>query len=1330
MYYAYGWPKVFKNGLERRPPAQRREVALLRCTRDTEPGGALAGSGGAMGGGASTARSMEVFFYVSETAVQIWASQQQRVKLGEYRRAADDVGVQGETVAAFVHPGGSALALLTSAGYVLIYDVRESATPTAENHGGGDDGGDDGNSSRSSNRERGSRRTGVSSSELLPPGLQYARLVTRCVVLANDEFGFCTAVTGDTHCLLLGRSDGRLQALSWKGQLRRVSNPLTATHYHASGVGTSTLTTPASSPWRTTSAASPQSAYHPRSPSIIESPGLDLHLSSQQQQQHGATAAGGSSATSSVDGHDHQHSTLPAIVGMEYAAPCRHLVLLTEEKSVAICAVGDKGLRVHKEIAFSRWLAISEVSCIHLGARTHALAIGCRNGDVEVYNLMDGGKYERTISLCDWGFTVGDTGFVSCLQWSPDERVLAVGWEQRGISVWSHSGCRLMCSLRQAGLSLPQMPNKWTQANHHHSAAGSPSMSTPLGTPTAGAGYGEMMEGGVACLMWGPEGYYLLAVDHKQPHRFCQFGFAKGCKEATRSSMLQWIQADDRLLLVRGGEQGPQLTLRHVVLPQSFIALNWPVRHVASSDDGLDLAISGRNGVILHNLRSHKWRVFGDIRQEKEIRCRALTWFGKIIIICNERSNGAFELLLYPRFHLDERSLLLRKPLGEPPMAMDASGDFILMATPPMDLTMYRIEIQGELSPTSLPQVQLVPVRELSIMTARQPPIATPILSCWPGDTDGSGPSQCMVLRADGSLSQLDLDKGSERPVATGIERLWLSSNHRATRSGSGKSQHKAGAAVSGGSRSEDRPWWTYFNNILWLYSATGMQVYFPPAELSHHHTADSTGHGRHKLQLEAELEFDREVYPIGVSDSGLIVGVSQRLVTLPSLHFHLYEPIPKAQPILPCLLRNLLMMQKEQEALALAKASQLRPYFAHSLEWLLFTVLDADFTLRSENRKARRRAQEARRLSGPGDNGDGGNGQHPKSQNGAAPLSAREREEGVLLGRTATLLRQFPQFLDIVVSVARKTDGSRWPALFEAVGGPSDLFEACFERQQYRSAACYILVIEKLDGAGIGQQHTVRLLDVTLAAGEYDLAGELVRFLVHAGRDGSSCSVPESPIASASKSAANNGPEDGGEVRMGGLAALFARLGVAGQTPQEKEQRDKAAQLARQQRRLQRQQELEERLAREDEELQRRVEEMMREHACALLRRGDLRELVEFTKGTHFDLPAFLAAEREQSARLQDFRSALSEARRKLDAGANLHAKLDAEYLLAHFRAVGCTEWVVVLATLLQRTQLLLELFETDKDLWQAYRRSLQQQEGGVYAELLSKLEEQLGID
>ena len=87
---------------------------------------------------------------------------------------------------------------------------------------------------------------------------------------------------------------------------------------------------------------------------------------------------------------------------MEYSPFSKDLVLLTEENTIAICAVGDKGLRVHKDIVFSRWLAVTEVSCISIAATRQALAIGCRNGDVEIYNLVDGGKYERAISLCDW----------------------------------------------------------------------------------------------------------------------------------------------------------------------------------------------------------------------------------------------------------------------------------------------------------------------------------------------------------------------------------------------------------------------------------------------------------------------------------------------------------------------------------------------------------------------------------------------------------------------------------------------------------------------------------------------------------------------------------------------------------------------------------------------------------------------------------------------------------------------------------------------------------------------------------------------------------------
>lgn len=111
--------------------------------------------------------------------------------------------------------------------------------------------------------------------------------------------------------------------------------------------------------------------------------------------------------------------------------------------------------------------------------------------------------------------------------------------------------------------------------------------------------------------------------------------------------------------------------------------------------------------------------------------------------------------------------------------------------------------------------LKLVTIRELSIMTARQPPIAMPMLSFARDYSDDLGPSQCMVLRADGSLSQLDLDKGSERPIANGVERLWLSSNKVC----SGK-YHRTSKGSSVASEDE-RPWWLHFTNILWLYSAT-----------------------------------------------------------------------------------------------------------------------------------------------------------------------------------------------------------------------------------------------------------------------------------------------------------------------------------------------------------------------------------------------------------------------------------------------------------------------------------------------------------------------------
>jgi hypothetical protein len=110
------------------------------------------------------------------------------------------------------------------------------------------------------------------------------------------------------------------------------------------------------------------------------------------------------------------------------------------------------------------------------------------------------------------------------------------------------------------------------------------------------------------------------------------------------------------------------------------------------------------------------------------------------------------------------------------------------------------------------------------------------------------------------------------------------------------------------------------------------------------------------------------------------------------------------------------------EEAVQLARLSASRPHFSHSLEWLLFTVFDAEMAQASARRKAALRAQQAARPGGPKTPGK--------------PAPPEERPPGPsLLQRACDLIRHFAEFLDVVVSVARKTDSRHWPELFAAAG-------------------------------------------------------------------------------------------------------------------------------------------------------------------------------------------------------------------------------------------------------------------------------------------------------
>lgn len=145
-----------------------------------------------------------------------------------------------------------------------------------------------------------------------------------------------------------------------------------------------------------------------------------------------------------------------------------------------------------------------------------------------------------------------DTGAVSCVAWTPDNSAFAVGWKLRGLTVWSVSGCRLMSTIRQIGLS---------------------SASSPVVKRNQECKYEPMMSG-TSLMNWDEYGYKLYAIEEGSPERIIAFSFGKCCLNRGVSGITyvrQVIYGEDRLLVVQS-EDTDELKLLHLSLPvKSYI---------------------------------------------------------------------------------------------------------------------------------------------------------------------------------------------------------------------------------------------------------------------------------------------------------------------------------------------------------------------------------------------------------------------------------------------------------------------------------------------------------------------------------------------------------------------------------------------------------------------------------------------------------------------------------------------------------------------------------------------------------------------------------------
>ncbi|KAG6482422.1 hypothetical protein ZIOFF_059053 [Zingiber officinale] len=254
-------------------------------------------------------------------------------------------------------------------------------------------------------------------------------------------------------------------------------------------------------------------------------------------------------------------------------------------------------------------------------------------------------------------------------------------------------------------------------------------------------------------------------------------------------------------------------------------------------------------------------------------------------------------------------------------------------------------------------------------------------------ETSSQQPSRCLILRANGELSVLDLDDGHEQLLSNSVELFWVICGH-----------------------SEEKS--NLIEEVSWLdYGHQGMQVWYPSPGVDPFIQEDF-------LQLDPEFEFDREVYPLGLLPNiGVVVGVSQRMSFSACSEFPCFErtfasssdhftlaPTPSSSEFVRLKSVDLeLERDKNEEALHLACLSAEKPHFSHCLEWLLFTVFDAEVSRQNTTKN---------QLS-----------------------SVMSPSGNSLLDKTCNLIKNFPEYLEVVVSVARKTDARHWGDLFSAAG-------------------------------------------------------------------------------------------------------------------------------------------------------------------------------------------------------------------------------------------------------------------------------------------------------
>ncbi|KAK4959381.1 WD40 repeat protein [Elasticomyces elasticus] len=480
-----------------------------------------------------------------------------------------------------------------------------------------------------------------------------------------------------------------------------------------------------------------------------------------------------------------------------------------------------------------------------------------------------------------------------------------------------------------------------------------------------------------------------------------------------------------------------------VQIPGTYLADQWPMKCAVISADSKYIAVAGKKGLAHYSVASGRWKMFDNPAAEQTIAVRGgMAWYQHFLVAAVE-SGGRYLLRVYSREKALEKTVF-DEELSAPVILLTTSGSDSLLVYTHDNVLLHYIITPTASGLTSSGGVKLVQVGRIGFHgIIRAPPRVRAISWILPeeqiehGDPARDVETASVLFLVDAKLVLL-------QPVTDGEGGLKY--DMRVLRQGveyymllQDQDLGEVGAEAHG------------LQDSLWYFDGTDYHVWTDVHDVLAAAPADL------ERDLPTPIRVPLDFYPVSASiAAGLAHGLDSELVQRRDINFSFFRHPARTQLFLPHLLRHHLAEYNDSAALGLAEKYKDLPYFAHALEILLHDVLDAEVD------------------------------------------TPPTPPETALLPSLVSFLSSFPAYLDVVVNCTRKTELRSWRTLFACLPPVLELFEQSLQAGKLKTAAGYLLVLHAFEQEGAFQsKEFARLLGVAVGEGDWDLCGELARFLV-----------------------------------------------------------------------------------------------------------------------------------------------------------------------------------------------------------------------------------------